>query len=375
MSDIFTEIKKIAEKQITFDTIHPNRHTILTLGMNGTKTAYCFAVPIYNEHTNNIVDMKFFHCKTFSSYEGSNSKILITDSIRMQNEYGYCDIILPGLLFKKTEDTLFWNSLQTPIEIKPTMNGLVFKVPCFALNTISITIKLGKAFPSINTNNKYFAIMREKFIPFITLSCLGTLNNRGEVMAPCEVCYQELNDKEFYLTFTTKNKVGKYISFEINMQEAKLFQDTTVESQHPKLNNAFGGTAFLGQTDTYGEQWLYSRLEFSNLLQLQNKRIIKAILHIPKLNSSNCLLKINRISTRFCSFGSNWDNKIPIAEPLTESVVSNGYYHFDITNLLSDIKKKSENYVIRAKNSNSEPAVISTGDSFFKPQILEVKFK
>ena len=159
------------------------------------------------------------------------------------------------------------------------------------------------------------------------------------------------------------------------MQETKLFQDTTVESRHPKMNNAFGGTAFLGQTDIFGEQWLYSRLEFSNLPQLQNKRILKAILHIPKLNNSNCLLTIHHISARFCSFGSNWKNKISITDPLTESVISNGYYHLDITNLIRDIKKKSENYVIRAKDLNSKPAIISTGDSFFKPQILEVKFK
>ena len=43
------------------------------------------------------------------------------------------------------------------------------------------------------------------------------------------------------------------------MYERKLFLDTTVESKNIDVNNAFGSIAFIGNTDIFGEQWLYSR--------------------------------------------------------------------------------------------------------------------
>ena len=159
------------------------------------------------------------------------------------------------------------------------------------------------------------------------------------------------------------------------MYEGKLIQDTTVESMHPTMNNAFGGTAFLGTTDYLGEQWLYSRVDFSNISQLHNKKIIKAILHIPKLNKSNGLLTANRISSRFCSFGSNWKNKIPVTKQFSESFISNGYHHIDITSLVRRIGKQSESFVIKTKATDNKSTVISTGDSFFNPQIIELKYK
>ena len=376
MNSIFKEIEKLSlKKTIEFDSFNYDRYTVVTEGPDRTKTAYSFGVPIYNEQTNNIVDVKYVHRKNGSYHTGSNARIIIRDSISMQNQYGYCDILLPGKISKKTENTVSWLSQGGQIDVIPTLNGVAIKATWASADRFNITIKLDRVFESIRSNDKCFSIMREKFVPFITVSCIGVLNDRGEVVAPCELHNRKVNEKKYILSFTSQSKSGKNIFFEINMQETKLFQDTTVESRHPKMNNAFGGTAFLGRTDTFGEQWLYSRLELSNLPQLQNKRIAKAILHISKLNCSDCLLTIHRISTRFCSFGSNWKNKISITDPLTESVASNGYYHFDITNLIRDIKKKSENYVIRAKDLNSKPAVISTGDSFFKPQILEVTFK
>ena len=376
MNSIFTEIEKLTlEQSIEFDALNPDRYTLVAKGADRTKTAYSFGVPIYNRQTNNIVDMKYLHRNTGSYYMGSNARIIIRDSVKMQNQYGCCDIILPGKVSKKTENTVSWSSQDTQIDVMPTLTGVAIKAMCTSIGQFSITIKADRVFESTRSNDKYFSIMREKFVPFITVSCIGILNDRGEVIAPCKIHNRKVNEKEYILNFTSQSKSGKNIFFEINMQETKLFQDTTVESRHPKMNNAFGGTAFLGQTNTFGEQWLYSRLEFSNLPQLQNKRIIKAILHIPQLNHSNCLLTIHRVSARFCSFGSNWENKISITDLLTESVASDGYYHIDITKLIRDNKKKSENYVIRAKDLYGKPVVISTGDSFFKPQILEVKFK
>ena len=376
MNSVFTEIKKLSmEQQIEVDTLNYDRYTVITRGTDRTKTMYSFGVPIYNAQTNNIVDMKYLHRNTGSYYMGSNARITIRDSVKMQNQYGCCDIMIPGKISKKTENTVSWLSQETQIDVTPTLNGMTFKVMCTSTDRFNVTIKTDRIFESTRSNDKYFSIMREKFVPFITVSCIGILNDRGDVIAPCEIHYQKVDEKEYYLSFTNQSKSGKTIFFEINMQETKLFQDTTVESLHPKMNNAFGGTAFLGKTDTFGEQWLYSRVELSNLSKLQNKKVKKAILHIPKLNGSKSILTIHRIAARFCSFGSNWQNKIAVTAPIAESTVSNGYYHLDITKLLGKLKNKSENFVIRVKNKTDKPVMISTGDNFYAPQILEVQYQ
>ena len=72
------------------------------------------------------------------------------------------------------------------------------------------------------------------------------------------------------------------ILFEINLYERKLFLDTTVESKNIGVNNAFGSIAFVGDTEQFGEQWLYSRPAFSLISELYEKSLNYAVLHIPK---------------------------------------------------------------------------------------------
>lgn len=275
----------------------------------------------------------------------------------------------------KREDVacIDYNNCRT--EIHPTLNGVLVVMDYTKTQTEpGFILNLDRDFESILSNDKYFSVMRENFIPFITVSCIGELDTSGKVAAPCEVHNQKLGSREYALTFSGSKRPKSRIAFEINMQETKLFQDTTVESKHAEINNAFGGIAFLGESREFGEQWLYSRIELSNISPLQGKRIRKTFLHIPNVGPYGAQLTVNRISARFCSFGSNWQNKIAISEPVAESTLSNGYYHLDMTNLLGNMRKKSENFVIRARTS-SKGAVIPTGDNFCFPQILEVQFQ
>ena len=376
MNSIFKEIDKLR----TGDPIHwvemlSNRYTIYCQEENRAKTAYCFSVPIRNIKTNDVVNLRFFHNKHGSTFVGSEVKISITDKVKLINQYGQCDIIINGTVLKKTEEAVFFANDKQRIEIRPTLNGIILTLECNPLSDLpKISLRFTNSFELIRSNDKFFSVMREKFIPFITASCIGTVNAYGKVVAPCKIYNQRLNDFEYVLTFCPESKSQHRIAVEINMQETKLFQDTTVESKNPTLNNAFGGVSFLGTSKLFGEQLLYSRLEISNIAQLQGKRIIKSILHIPQLGYNTPPIAVNRISKRFCSFGSNWENKIAITDTIAVSSASNGYYHLDITKLLGDFRKKSENFVIRETTTN-KPAIIPTGDSFYAPQILEVKYQ
>lgn len=377
MIDILNEIEKVClDNPIDLKPSVFNRYMMLGKNHDNTKTAYCFSVPICNSYTNQIGDLKFHHNKSGSFCYGTSSTVSISDTIWLKNEYGSCQLSLQGKIVMKTDKTICLFTDAGFVEIRPTLNGLYFKVPCSLKKETTIQMAIDSLHDSIKSNDKYFAIMREEFVPLVTVSCVGILDGEGNVIAPCKMSCQVANEKEYTLKFKSESQWGEYIAYEVNMYEEKLFHDTTVESQNPEINNAFGGIAFIGQTEVFGEQMLYSRLDFLKILPLQNKKIVEAVLHIPKLNDGILGLIAHHIASRFCSFGTNWENKIPVAQQFSESAVFNGYYHLNITELVKSIKnKKNENFVIKANKENDKPVVISTGDSFFHPQILEIKFK
>lgn len=377
MIDIFSEIDKVClNNPIELKPNIFNRYMMIGKNSDNTKSAYCFSVPICNIHTNQICDLKFHHNKSGSFCYGTSSTVSVTDVIWLKNEYGSCQLSLQGKIVMKTDKTICLFTDDGCVEIRPTLNGLCFKVPYSFKREIMVNMVVDSLHNSAKYNDKYFAIMRGEFVPLVTVSCVGVLDGEGNVIAPCKMSCQVANEKEYTLKFKSESQLGEYIAYEVNMYEEKLFQDTTVESQNPEINNAFGGVAFIGRTDVFGEQMLYSRVDFLKILTLQNKSIIDAVLHIPKLNDGILRLNAHHIATRFCSFGTNWENKIPVAQQFSESAVFNGYYHLNITELVKSIKnKKNENFVIQANKENDKPVVISTGDSFFHPQILEIKFK
>lgn len=375
MTSVYSEIKKIRHDQF-FKPIEniTNRYCVLCQEPLGVKTAYCFSVPIRNVNSNDIVDLEFRHHNQYSAFSGSNCRIIVSDRIKIANEHGQCDITTQCKLYKKTDTAIFFKGDTGEVEMRPTLNGFVL----FIDNSLSydnkrIKMRIDQPLENTRTNNKYFSIMREKFIPFVTVSCIGMINSYGKICSPCEVFAQKSSDNEYVLNFCGDNSQNR-IAVEINMQEPKLFQDTTVESMNPTVNNAFGGISFLGTSKPYGEQWLYSRLDISNLAHIQGKKIIKSILHIPRLGYKSSPITVSEAAKRFCSFGSNWENKIAVNDTTVLSSESLGYYHLDITNILGNFRNKSENFVIRGSNPE-KTVIIPTGDCFYSPQILEVKYQ
>ena len=376
MTSVFNELKKLRKDSlISILEAFPNRYTVLCQEPDKTKTAYCFSVPIRNIKTNNIVNLCFSHNNHTSKFIGSEATVTINDKASLFNQHGKCDIVFQNNTSKKTKNMVRLSNAEHYVEFYPTLNGmlLIMESDC-GEHPPQLTLRLDRAFQSIRKNDKCFSVMREKFVPFVTVSCIGVIDTGGEVIAPCRVDHQKLSELEHLLTFGTTQKTKDRIAIEINLQETKLLQDTTVESRHPKLNNAFGGISFLGESKEFGEQWLYSRLQMLNISQFQNRKILKTVLHVPKLGRYTAPLTLHGLRARFCSFGSNWNNKIAIAAPISQSFFSNGYYHFNMTDILGNFTQESENFIIKANQTN-KPTIIPTGDSFYAPQILEVHYQ
>ncbi len=376
MQSVIGEISKLRKgSPIIIDYHNSNRYRLVVQENNGTKTAYYFSTPIYNRRSRKMIDMKFQFNGGAIFSTGSDTNITVSKNVLMENAEGSCLIELPQKCNLISSQEIHCGN----ITLIPTINGVAFKCSLKTNETATFIVDVGQPFLNVRANDKCFALMKERFRPFVVLSCVGSVDATGNVIAPAKMEYQKLTDKRYRIAISSMSPLAQSVLFEANLYENKLFQDTTVESMNPSTNNAFGSVGFIGNSSAYGEQWLYSRLDYSRIPEIMDKRIDKAVLHMPKLNQSKVEFSAYKVSARFCSFGSNWDNKIPGETPVSDSSSQSGYQSLDFTSLLVDARTKtitkSEGLILKPKIKGTGFSVIATGDSYLAPQIMEINFR
>ena len=375
MHSVLNEITRLRKgAPVVIDYRNSNRYRLVLSESNGTKTAYYFATPIYNRTSRKMIDLRFYSNGGTIFASGSNANITISDNVRMENADGSCIMTLP-----QKANFISRSELRCGMNvICPTTNGIAYKGAVKEKDSLTLDIEVNQPFLQVRCNDRCFALMKEKFRPLTIISCIGTLDFSGNLIAPAKIEYQKLTDKKYQLTFIPASPLGYYILFEANLYENKLFQDTTVESKNAKVNNAFGSIGFIGSTKEFGEQWLYSRPDFTKMSELNDKKILRAILHLPKLNTGAVELTASKVAARFCSFGSTWDNKIAEASAFNESQITDRYIDLNLIPVLTDKQgrlQRGEGFILKAKKKNSGFSVVATGDNYFAPQILEVNYR
>lgn len=376
MQSVLGEISKLRRgSPIIIDYHNSNRYRLVVQESNGTKTAYYFSTPIYSRRTRKMIDVKFQSNGDAIFSTGSNTNITVSKNVLIENAEGSCSIELSQNCNLISSQKVRCGSMV----LIPTTNGVAFKCALKTNEKATFTIEVGQPFLNVRANDRCFALMKERFRPFVVFSCIGTVDTSGDVIAPAKIEYQKLTDRHYRIAIFSTSPLAQSVLFEANLYENKLFQDTTVESMNPSTNNAFGSVGFIGNSSAYGEQWLYTRLDYSRIPEIMDKRIQKAVLHMPKLNQSKVEFSAYKVSARFCSFGSNWDNKIPGETPVSDSSSQNGYQSLDFTSLLIDGRTKtitkSEGLILKPKVKGSGFSVIATGDSYLAPQIMEINFR
>ena len=376
MQSVLGEISKLRRgSPIIIDYHNSNRYRLVVQESNGTKTAYYFSTPIYSRRTRKMIDVKFQSNGGAIFSTGSNTNITVSKNVLIENAEGSCSIELSQNCNLISSQKVRCGSMV----LIPTTNGVAFKCALKTNEKATFTIEVGQPFLNVRANDRCFALMKERFRPFVVFSCIGTVDTSGNVIAPAKIEYQKLTDRHYRIAIFSTSPLAQSVLFEANLYENKLFQDTTVESMNPSTNNAFGSVGFIGNSSAYGEQWLYTRLDYSRIPEIMDKRIQKAVLHMPKLNQSKVEFSAYKASARFCSFGSNWDNKIPGETPVSDSSSQNGYQSLDFTSLLIDGRTKtitkSEGLILKPKIKGSGFSVIATGDSYLAPQIMEINFR
>ena len=375
LNSVLQEICTLRKKSLPrFDLSNKNRYRLVANEEDGTKTAYYFSVPIYNQTSKKLLDFGFEPFGNYFRLLGSNCNIIMGDRVVFEGQENICEITMPNGYRHKIDRCIVYQN----VKVFPTTNGIAIKAELNSEKSHRFLLRTQTPFCQIRNNGKYFALMQEKFKPLITVSCIGSLYHNGDIFAPSHIKHKKLDDRETEITVSSDSPYAKYVLFEINMYEPKLFQDTTVESKNPKQNNAFGGTAFIGNSMAFGEQWLYSRPDFSLLGDLLDQHIDRATLHIPSLQKNGMRLSAVGLSSRFCSFGSNWSNKKSGNQKEHPCVLDSGYHNIDITGMITYGRRlltQSEGWIIKSAAKDSGFSAISSGDNFYAPQILEISFK
>lgn len=374
MDSIISEISDLRKgTPLIIDRKNSNRYRVVAIEPNGSKTAYYFATPIYNDITRKAVDMRL-HSKDGTAYAtGSNATITISENISIENTEGLCVISLANHTTSITDISVSYGSRC----IYPTTNGIAIRSYCEDGKPYTFSMEISKPFLEVRSNDKYFALMSERFRPFVAISCIGTSDTNGNIISPAKLAYQKITDRKYVITITPCSSLGSSTIIEANLYEEKLFQDTTVESKNSKTNNAFGSIGFIGNTEEFGEQWLYSRPDYSKMTELDDKKINRAVLHIPKLNSGAVELTAYKVAARFCSFGSTWDNKIAQTSAISDSQTADHYIDLNLMPIFADNQGRllrGEGFILKSRRKGAHFSAIATADSYFAPQILEINY-
>ena len=373
-------LKRIAELRngtvMYLDTTNKNRYSVILHESDGSKTAYCFATPIYDKQYEELLDMQFYKFDNCYRATGSNADIRIGKTITMCNAEGFC-----SLEFNKRPLNIYGASQYVLQErygaILRTTNGIAAKFNC---NIQGITFKLIAMCPyvEIRKNSKCFSLMREKYKPFLTFSSIGCSDSNGNIVAPALLEIKQSSDKEFEITISPQSPYATSVIFEFNLYEPKLFQDTTVETGEPETNNAFGGTAFIGNSAVFGEQQLYTRPDLQKTRELFEKQINKVVLHMETLNNGSTLVA-HKVERRFCSFGTNWINKAGQLSGFSVSEKTNEHISFNLTDVMVNAQTRRliqpDGIIIKSSSHNGGFTIIPTGDNAFVPQILEINYR
>ena len=368
---VLQEIRHLrGNEDFVIDQRNGNRYQVLVKEILG-HTAYCFSTPIYNSLTQKLVDRTFEKIQNGVFYRGSNGMVSICEN-RCVFENSTGRVVL--LLKEKPMTEKDGCDAVGGVVVVPTLNGVRFNV-CGERLTIHLKSEIKQE--GIRYNPACFSVMKEAFCPFLSVATLYAKGENG-VVEPVEMKYRELEGQTYELEFVNPLKKGTFV-FEVNLYEPKLFQDTTVQSKYPDMNNAYGAIGFIGKTEAFGEQWLYLRPDFSKLSEVVSRRLEQVLLHMPVFNDCLETLDVFVPLKRFCSFGSTWNKKENTTGKVTNAVRQNSYLTIDVTEMFSHRMEKTLIYnegLILRKPKDREPFVpIATGDCYMTPQILEIKLK
>lgn len=340
------------------------------------QTIYCFTTPVFDETTGKMVNNSFMPGNGYYEFHGSNGLIRIDrNSIRFTR----CSDVVEVYFSSSQEFALSPNGRLLKSKeylIYPTLNGVLVK-EAVAMQKKSFLRIVDQSSTTPKYNSKYFALMKDRFLPLFTLSAMYGEDKQGCVFYNATLSHKKCSNAEYRLELDATPKAYKII-YEMNLYEPKLIQDTTVESHRPHENNIYGSVSFIGKSPNCGTQFLYSRIDVSKVWNIKTAIFESIKLYIPYYMRGEKHFQLFAPFKRFCSSGSNWINKVQSSGMHVKSGLQNGFFVFDLsTHLLikNGQLKENEGFVFKPNVDEESFSIIATADNYFTPQLLEFKLK
>ena len=383
-SDINSQLKKTHHRSTPLDEVlqlatdpslflspkQSNRYALQFVCENGGENYY-FSTPIYRQETNKLIGLQFQQQGDSFTFWGSNCAVIVSKKqirfIRKSEEL--------IALFKTPIDWNFDNGslFSEQLSISPTYNGVMLEGD---LNMMQFDIFTNIYYQEFRKSKNCVGLMENHFTSIFNFSALFAKGEDDE-LSPLLVSYFEKNKQEGKVAFFAADECCTQGVMEMSFYEPKLMQDTPVSEKRPNENNAFGAVAWMGQSSFYGSQWLYFRPDFHNLPEMKNKVIQKITLYLPCWNTSDLLIEMHSLQSRFCSFGSNWENKIGAGQRRCAASQKDGYLSIDVTQLYSysgQLTASIGSVLIARPTNQASFQIISTADCYARPPILCVKY-
>ena len=373
MGSVYDTLKKLSG-HTQFEARTSNRYALVTRKNRNIETAYYFSSPIFNHSTGKIVEPTFTLQDQYYRYEGSSGTVKICgehivlihkqEEIRLLWEKKQNFILSPNSSSLRSDDMIIF----------PTCNGIAIKCKLSDSPKTTVFLQTMNHY-AVQTNSKYFALMKSKFEPLVTLSAMFAENRYRDFFSGITLNAQKQTDDSYKLELLATNPQSCQLIYEINLYETKLIQDTTVESYRPNENNAYGSISFLGRSPHCGKQILYTKIDDSKIETLPDYKINTAKLHIPYYTVSGNAFLLSVPTSRFCSFGSTWKNKISFSRATLEGTQTNGFITFNVSPYVLTPKgewKTNVGFVVQSKSDHF--SIIATGDNYYTPQILEIQY-
>ena len=112
--------------------------------------------------------------------------------------------------------------------------------------------------------------------------------------------------------------------------------------------------------------------------ELYAVRIQNAVLHMKKHANVTLPLRAYGVSARFCSFGTNWNNKVRKTADYTDALAGDSDVSLPVTPFLADAvmgyAKPSNGWIVKPIGQEGGFIPLALADSCYAPQILEVNF-
>ena len=350
------------------------RYGIDVVKKDGSKSCFFFSAPIRNA-ANSYIQKNFVQSDKIFVFQGTNAKVEVRENgITLSGANGVTEVSwkMPQHFVCLSNGSVLQSK---DMQITPTLNGIMVKQRCESMLEYDLHTTFKREF-SPRFNSKSFAYMKGRFEPYFTMDVIYAEDLLGHTMLPAWIRTIDNGLGDFKLRMAPYKDFACRLVWEINMYEPKLIQDTTVESMRPQENNVFGNMAFIGRNEGVGMQILYSRFDFGRIDYAHQQNMAHVLLHIPYYALGNDL-KISAPFRRFCSFGSNWGNRMPFEDYEVSVARSPGYYTLDVSSHLIDKRGNfmlNTGIVISPKYKDGV-TVLATADNYNTPQIIEIQYR